>query len=187
MPCNIASAAARIRFMLWCYWGQVLSGSPLGRDGYKSSWLFSFFCNGKLDLIRNPICNFFQVIRLLINFTSNHLLTASSDKSIRFFVIFVFPPFWFFNDIFHQILCSLHASAPSGNWMSNLRNETKILHLPKAQRNQALNHLNKNHFFSGVTWVPNLNPSFSPKISTNLQPPKGSRWAQNGSQMVKNT
>ena len=169
MPCNIASAAARIRFMLCCYWGQVLSGSPLGRDGYKSSWLFFFFCNWKLDLIRNPICNYFQVIRLLINFTSNHLLTASSDKSIRFFAIFVFPPFWFFNDIFHQILCWLHASAPSGNWMSNLRNETKILHLPKAQRNQALaafvnlNHLNKNHFFSGLKY-------FSSKSQSIFQP-----------------
>ena len=150
--------------MLCCYWGQVLSGSLLGRDGYKSSWPFDylifslFFCNWKLHFIWNPFYNYFRVIRLLrIDFTSNHFLTASSDKSIRFFAIFVFPPFWFFNDIFHQILCSLHASAPSGNWMSNLRNETKILHLPKAQRNQALaafvnlNRLNENHFDSGLS------------------------------------
>ena len=150
--------------MLCCYWGQVLSGSLLGRGGYKSSWPFDylifslFFCNWKLHFIWNPFCNYFWVIRLLrIDFTSNHFLTASSDKSIRFFAIFVFPPFWFFNDIFHQILCSLHASAPSGNWMSNLRNETKILHFPKAQRNQALaafvnlNRLNENHFDSGLS------------------------------------
>ena len=142
----------------------------------RSGWLWElltfllFFAIESLIWSENPICNYFQVIRLLINFTSNHLLTASSDKSIRFFAIFVFPPFWFFNDIFHQILCSLHTSAPSGNWMSNLRNETKILHLPKAQRNQALaafvnlNHLNKNYFFSGLKYLSSKSQSvFQPQ------------------------
>ena len=169
MPCNIASAAARIRFMLCCYWGQVLSGSPLGRDGYKSSWLFFFFCNWKLDLIRNPICNYFQVIRFLINFTSNHLLQPPLTNQSVFLRCSSFHPSDFSMTFFHQILCSLHASAPSGNWMSNLRNETKILHLPKAQRNQALaafvnwNHLNKKHFFSGLKYL-------SSKSQSNFQP-----------------
>ena len=107
VPCNFTSAAARIPFMLCCYWGQVLSGSLLGRDGYKSSWPFDymifslFFCNWKLHFIWNPFYNYFRVIRLLrIDFTSNHFLTASSDKSIRFFAIFVFPPFWFLMTFF---------------------------------------------------------------------------------------
>ena len=54
--------------------------------------------------------------------------------------------------------------------MSNLRNETKILHLPKAQRNQALaafvnlNHLNKNYFFSGLKYLSSKSQSvFQPQ------------------------
>ena len=150
--------------MLCCYWGQVLSGSLLGRGGYKSSWPFDYLIFSLPFLQLNASFYLKSILQLLLihKTPQNWLYIKPLSHSLfwqinPFFCDICLSTLLIFNDIFHQILCSLHASAPSGNWMSNLRNETKILHLPKAQRNQALaafvnlNRLNENHFDSGLS------------------------------------